>query len=77
MSKCKSCGKEIIWVNTKRGKSMPCDAAPIRFSRAEKGELFVTPFGEVVSGVRCSTSDEIGYISHFATCPNANQHRKR
>lgn len=25
MSKCKGCGKEIIWLKTKAGKSMPCE----------------------------------------------------
>ena len=31
MSKCKSCGAEIIWIKTKNGKNMPCDAKPISY----------------------------------------------
>ncbi len=26
MAKCKGCGKEIVWITTISGKSMPCDA---------------------------------------------------
>lgn len=41
ISKCKGCGADIIWVKTKNGKSMPCDA---------KKQIIVTETGEVVSG---------------------------
>ena len=50
--------------------------------QAEDGkEKIVTPNGEVLSGelVGAGTQDAtgVGYISHFATCPNAASHRKK
>lgn len=80
MAKCKSCGAEIIWIKMASGKMMPCDAKPVSYQTAvpgTKGTLtLVTPDGRVASGVFNPDSDKIGYTSHFATCPNANQHRR-
>lgn len=42
-------------------------------------ERIVTPGGEVVAcitGINADEATEFGYISHFATCPNAGRHRK-
>lgn len=87
MSKCKSCGAEIIWVKTKSGKSMPCDAQRKYFH--ENGDLgfhyddkemetFITEDGETKRGWEDEyAGDYAGYTPHWATCPNANQHRKR
>ena len=82
MSKCRSCGAEIKWIRTFSGKNMPVNAEMIHFfpKSGEKTELFVTEDGAVVHGVRAEEDQKfthIGYISHFATCPNADQHRKR
>lgn len=76
MSKCNSCGAEIIWVKTIAGKSMPCDAGLITFERAGGPETFVMPDGKVERGKRSPEGNLKGYISHFATCPNAAHHRK-
>lgn len=47
----------------------------------DKGkDKIVTPEGDVVScisGVNVDEADGYGYISHFATCPNAQKHRKK
>jgi len=80
MSKCKSCGAEIRWIKTFSGKSMPVDAEPVNFYADGGKELFVTSNGAVVHGTRTDGTQDhthIGYISHFATCPNADTHRKR
>ena len=81
MTKCKSCGAEIIWIKMESGKSMPCNAELVMYWEKRGGkEKIVTPNGEVIS---CELAGELnsatglGYISHFSTCPNANQHRKR
>lgn len=79
MSKCKSCGAEIIWKRTFSGKSMPVDAEEIRFIADGGKELFVTDGGAVIHGTRAKAGQEhtrIGYISHFATCPDADQYRR-
>ena len=78
MSRCKSCGKEIIWIKMASGKSMPVDAEPISYKLdMHNGNLtLITPDGRVVKAFFDPGSDVVGYTSHFATCPNANAHRK-
>ena len=76
MAKCKGCGKPIIWI----GK-IPCDPEQIIYRQEKKGNLrVVTPNGEVMSAVLSdnpSTATGVGYISHFATCPQADRFRRR
>lgn len=73
---CRNCGARIMWVRTKAGKNMPVDPTLISYRRPEAGqkakERIVTPEGEVVSAdkVPGDRAEGIGYISHFATCPN-------
>ena len=84
MARCKSCGKEIKWMRTVGGKSIPCDPEPVyyRFRLGAK-ERIVTPNGEVLPCVLLNAetddltdADGWGYVSHFATCPKADKHRK-
>lgn len=77
MSKCRSCGAEIVWIKMESGKSMPCDRELVTFISGGGPQTFVTPAGKVERGRRSNKGDLTGYISHFATCPNANQHRRR
>lgn len=79
-SRCKHCGRPIVWVKTKSGKSMPCDIDLVFYwERAKAPGKVVTPSGEVIS---CDFRGEygkatgVGYISHFATCPAAKNRRK-
>lgn len=77
-TKCRSCGEEIIWIKMKSGKAMPCDVKPIPYRESFSGGMkLVTPAGDVISGNYDGTSDNFAYISHFATCPNADQHRRK
>ena len=64
MANCRSCGAAIIWATTTAGKRMPLDPKPISVAIGE--------------GVTNGGTVEIrrGYVSHFATCPSADQHRK-
>jgi hypothetical protein len=58
---CRSCGALILWVNTEQGNRIPLDA------KSEKRFI-----------VRDNTARSVNaYLTHFATCPNAEQHRKR
>lgn len=71
MSTCRSCGAEIKWAKTTTGKSIPLDPHP-----HADGNI------ELVNGVayvkgRSDDPADVRHISHFATCPNANRHRKR
>ena len=80
MSKCRKCGQEIIWIKTASGKSMPCDPEEVVYWKDSKGKgRVVTPNGEVVACRLDGDPQEatgMGYVSHFATCPNAEEFRK-
>ncbi len=60
--KCRSCSADILWATTEAGKTIPLDVkpAPGLFSVDERG---------------VARSAKV-YVSHFATCPNAQKHRK-
>ena len=78
---CRGCGAHIVWIPTPGGKSMPCDAEQVLY-RARKGAngKVITPNGEVLSAdidVAPETATGVGYVSHFATCPAANEFRRR
>ena len=80
MAKCKGCGAEIIWIKTPYGKSHPCDPKPVIYWARQKGKgKVVTPNGEVIS---CEFKGEMdkatgyGYVSHWSTCPEAQQFRR-
>ena len=60
---CKSCGKQIAWVKMGSGKMMPLDPDP---------QTVIIIDGEYYPEVRTNA-----YTSHFATCPNADKHRKK
>lgn len=79
-SKCRSCGARILFLTTKKGHKMPVDPTVTRYKRVEGGtERVVLDNGEVVActtDIPAEESDGIGYVSHFATCPNAKAHRK-
>ncbi len=79
--KCRGCGAPVVWIPTPGGKSMPCDAEQVLY-RARKGAKgkIVTPNGQVLSadiGVAPEAATGVGYVSHFATCPNAGEFRRR
>lgn len=79
IERCSTCQAEIIWANHERTlKPMPVNAG-----LAPPGEgsllVFVTGAGAVTYSV-ISVAKRFGRrlrISHYATCPNAPQHRSR
>lgn len=79
-SYCRACGAEIGFIKSVAGKTIPVNVEQIVYKQKEGGDLkIVTPNGEVISG--CIPDDPqkatgIGYISHFATCPEADKFRK-
>lgn len=83
---CRSCGAAIVWITTQNGRKMPCNADPVEYQDNRKGkDVIVTEDGKVVRGTVIDKArpsalvpivDGTGYISHFATCPFADQHRR-
>jgi hypothetical protein len=80
--RCRSCEAEIVWVKmVVSGKNMPLDADP----DPEHGNIIVTKEGYGIpltslTGPSRDAAKRCGVelrVSHFATCPNADQHRRR
>ena len=77
---CRACGAPIIFIKTVGGKTIPCNPEEFAYTQKAGGGLkIVTPNGEVVSAEMPEDPQKatgIGYISHFATCPEADKFRK-
>lgn len=81
MSTCRSCRREIEWVVvSKSGKNMPIDPFPrddgniakLPTTDARTGNTLV----EYVMGGGGLFDSRPLYVSHFTTCPDADQHRR-
>lgn len=78
---CRGCGAPILWIRTPARKTMPCDPEGVVYWQSPTGlNKIVTPNGEVVSAdldgdPQLATG--VGYVSHFATCPQAGRFKRR
>lgn len=81
---CRSCRAKIVWATTEQGKSMPVDAEPVeggnvyyldQKSSPPRVRVLADPQPTLEEGV--DSADGLRYVSHFATCPQAEQWRKR
>jgi len=76
MSTCRSCPAEVIWAITTKDRMMPVDVEP-----NPDGNVEITYDGlgrahAVVHGQTPMTMDGVMHMSHFVTCPNADEWRK-
>jgi hypothetical protein len=73
---CRKCAKPIIFVMSRKQRAIPCD--PDLVTHALKpGVVVVTPDGQVLRGTEESKETSVqGYISHFSSCPYAEDFRK-
>ena len=75
-SVCQSCGAFIYWAEQANAKKHPIDAEPVEGGTIKvvirNGALFIVTFFDPNP-----TDGENRYVSHFATCPHANKHRRR
>ena len=65
-SKCRGCGKKIIWAITAEGKNIPLEAVAPVFAVDE----YTLDDGVVVNLARRA---ERTFVSHFSVCPKANE----
>lgn len=79
MASCRSCGAEIVWAKVQRRwngpeSNMPLDAEPVA-----DGEWLLDPEKGTASyvGKEPSLIAEGRHRAHWATCPNADRHRKK
>ena len=70
MSECRSCGAPITWAITDQGRRIPLDAKPNPAGniRLDLTHAHILTKSDNYNGPR--------YTSHFATCPNADKHRR-
>jgi len=74
---CKSCGAEITWARTIKGHPIPLDPKP-----ASTGNILLSDEGTALvyhnpDSIAPGRRHEPRYLSHFVTCPQADEHRKR
>lgn len=79
MSACRSCGAEIIWaVTDPGGRRIPLDAEPAERPTGLFTLVMPDPvFTADTTPIAVSAAKTPVYISHFVTCPHADQHRKK
>jgi len=68
---CRSCQADILWGVTANNKAMPIE-------EADDGNIVVEDDGSLRVLDKGQQELFVGqrYISHFATCPHASQHRR-
>jgi hypothetical protein len=87
---CASCKAPVIWAMTENGKRMPVDAEPVesgtillshRLPAQPPVALVQRAAGLAKLRAEHERSPQEGplrlFTSHFATCPHADQHRRR
>lgn len=80
MNTCRSCGAAIRWAKTPAGKRIPLDAIPDRargnvrlgFIGGEELAIVLAPGADL----EAARIDGDLFLSHFATCPKASEHRR-
>ena len=77
MSACRTCHAPVLWVvNERTGKRIPLDPEPTDLLY---GTRFVLTGGQSLQGAPLARAAEVhehGRRSHFASCPEADQHRR-
>ena len=66
---CKSCGAPIIWIVDQNGTKVLVNKTRVRVYGYDEGEW---RFAEIAESGRLHHAALV-YISHFLTCPQANQ----
>lgn len=71
---CSACGAPIRWATTTKGRRMPIDPDP-----HPQGNIILEHLGEGVAPIAHVNAGPIegGYRSHFVTCPNADDFRRK
>jgi hypothetical protein len=60
---CSSCGALIVWFKTEAGRPHPVNATSVQAA-------------DMNLDLQTKSHPQGKHISHFATCPNADKHRK-
>lgn len=71
-SRCRGCNAVIRWAKTEAGKPIPVDPEPV-----PGGNLVVTAQGIAHFLKKDELPTGPTYVSHFSTCPNRDQFKRR
>lgn len=77
-SSCRGCGKPILWGVTSDGKKIPLDPrAPVYVVRVLEcpgtdHQVIRLERSSLIDGMEVDGEPQVAYVSHFATCPKAN-----
>lgn len=75
---CRGCGAIIDFVELKSGAKMPVDPEYVEYNDAETDTKLVTDQGNIYVVRPDKNYPSVrGRISHFSTCPKADDFRKR
>ena len=83
---CRSCGAPIWWAHTTAGRLIPVDSEPTPGGNvvATGRQTIHDTSGNPVTRPEVRVEepgmfpdDRLRYVAHFATCPNADEWRKR
>jgi hypothetical protein len=75
IASCRSCGAAIVWAETPTGKMAPFDAVPTHAGQWGIDDRALTPKAAKIDGE--ANAGKPAFVSHFATCPFAGEHRRR
>ena len=70
MSACRSCGVDVLWARSEKGRPMPLDRGVVH-----EGTRFNIGADGIAHHV--TDDDRPGHLSHFATCNQSDSWRKR
>lgn len=82
-TRCGSCGAQMRWAQTEEGRSIPLDPDPVPTGNLIIKEVrHVGGRGPVLTVRYLRKTDTVPlevarYVSHFATCPSAAEHRRK
>lgn len=80
-ARCKSCAAPLVFIKTRVGRKMPCNAGLMCIAVRSGGpDTVVTPDGRAVRGELVEPPREgegyvTGHLAHWATCPHADAYR--
>lgn len=63
--RCKTCNRKLVWARTAEGKLIPLDVVAPVYTLIE------------VNGRREAVRTTLHFVSHFATCPDADYHSRK
>lgn len=84
MSNCRSCGAPIDWQKTAKGKNIPMNPTFLNYRDYKPGMFITTAEGDTykIDGRKIEANPEHykdlkGRVSHWSTCPNSADHKKK